>query len=398
MKKIYIISAMLLLLSSITSHAQPSVIYGLAKKSGTVKEVHFASVDPATGNVTIISPNYITNHIALSGTAFDFYNNLYFYYSPGGAGINLNAVDISSGVLSYFTTITLPLGSYFESIQFNCNDSSFYGIYRNSITYDVRLGKLNVNSGAATILSPVSLGASAVMDSYTYDKSNQVFYFSNGQNIIGVSMVSGIVISTTPITLSAGEYFENVEFNCNDSTLYGTYRNSSGMKFAKINLTTGIVTVISASSFAGGYIMGGGHILNEDERKYYFNTGTEIFTIDITTGITINSAIYVFPLTGNFYFYYIKKVLDCDCVNPTGAEEIGYSQHDLFYPNPVNRTITFSLNSNKKVSIINLTGETVLQKIFSSEPNQKAEIDVSSLDPGIYFMKVGNKVIRFVKE
>lgn len=67
-------------------------------------------------------------------------------------------------------------------------------------------------------------------------------------------------------------------------------------------------------------------------------------------------------------------------------------------PNPAESILTIALNKNKKISVINLLGEILSEKNISSVSNGKVDLDISFLSPGIYFIKVDNKVKKFVKE
>jgi hypothetical protein len=52
------------------------------------------------------------------------------------------------------------------------------------------------------------------------------------------------------------------------------------------------------------------------------------------------------------------------------------------------------LNNKENIVITNLVGEIVLQKSVKG----KIELDVSFLATGIYFIRVGSEVKKFVKE
>jgi hypothetical protein len=78
----------------------------------------------------------------------------------------------------------------------------------------------------------------------------------------------------------------------------------------------------------------------------------------------------------------------------TGIET--YSDNSIFkiYPNPIasilNIKTSFYLNS--PIEITNYLGEIVLKKVYSET------IDVSQLNPGCYFIRVGNSYSKFIKE
>ena len=68
------------------------------------------------------------------------------------------------------------------------------------------------------------------------------------------------------------------------------------------------------------------------------------------------------------------------------------------YPNPATSSIAFNnIKDSHDVTILNLLGQTVLNTKVSANAN---EVNVSSLVPGAYFVKLNNsdKVLKFIKE
>ena len=85
----------------------------------------------------------------------------------------------------------------------------------------------------------------------------------------------------------------------------------------------------------------------------------------------------------------------CDTTLTTSINQISNSQSSiLIYPNPTNAVLSLSLNHEENIAVTNLLGEIVLQKTTEG----KVELDVSFLSAGIYFIKAGNEVRKFVKE
>lgn len=65
------------------------------------------------------------------------------------------------------------------------------------------------------------------------------------------------------------------------------------------------------------------------------------------------------------------------------------------FPNPANNFIDVHIGNNDKLSNI-IIYNSLGNKIFESEFQHK--IDISELNSGIYFLKVGNKVQKFIKQ
>jgi len=69
----------------------------------------------------------------------------------------------------------------------------------------------------------------------------------------------------------------------------------------------------------------------------------------------------------------------------------------LIYPNPNNGIFTLELNNNKKtdIYIIDITGK-IVNKFETSD--YKTTINTQNLQSGVYYIKVDNNVVKFVKE
>nr|MBP9083770.1 T9SS type A sorting domain-containing protein [Bacteroidia bacterium] len=76
------------------------------------------------------------------------------------------------------------------------------------------------------------------------------------------------------------------------------------------------------------------------------------------------------------------------------VEEIISSNVYVLYPNPTSSILNLFLKNKVNIIVTNMLGEIVLQK----NTEGKVELDVTSLSAGIYFIKAGNEVRKFVKE
>ncbi len=340
-------------------------LYGLAKKNAAIKEVYLATVDPTTGSVSILSDNFTSNHIALAGSTYDDSNDQYLYYSPGPTIISVNAL---SGEMAYDVPLIIP-GYYFDMIQYNCSDSSYYGLYRTIATNSLRLAKLDPTTGEINILSNQSI-LSGITQDYTYDRSANIYFFIVDNIIRGFDMITGNIISPLTIPLPSGEYFENINFNCIDGMMYGTYRNSSGIRLAKVDLANATMTIISPS-FAMSYAMGGGHVLDTDAGIYYFNNASEIYSIDITTGQILSSEELTFSAAGSYHLYYIQSPSSCECLSSTSIVDRDM-EDPIVYPNPA--------GEERSLIITDASGRELIQAFFT----EHASFDLNGLAAGLY--------------
>jgi hypothetical protein len=74
----------------------------------------------------------------------------------------------------------------------------------------VRLGKINLTTGAISIISPNSVlaGGYSLNAGSTIDPSTGTYYFSNGAQLIGVNIQSGLISSNPELSYTEGMYFD----------------------------------------------------------------------------------------------------------------------------------------------------------------------------------------------
>mgnify|MGYP006140835085 FL=1 len=115
----------------------------------------------------------------------------------------------------------------------------------------------------------------------------------------------------------------------------------------------------------------------------------------------LGNVLFLFPLLENYEVSSLRcyeddvignvvlnEIYDCDYSgNPNSVVELENPQY--LYPNPVSDYLTVDLDKEK--IIFNVMGERILK-------TKEKYIDVSIFSSGIYFVKVGSQVLRFVKE
>lgn len=80
---------------------------------------------------------------------------------------------------------------------------------------------------------------------------------------------------------------------------------------------------------------------------------------------------------------------------PTGVNDFTFEDTAFeIYPNPVNSVLYLFIKNSENIIVTNTFGEIILQK----NGERKVELDVSFFSPGIYFIKAGNEVRKFVKK
>ncbi|MBX3163289.1 MAG: T9SS type A sorting domain-containing protein [Bacteroidetes bacterium] len=134
---------------------------------------------------------------------------------------------------------------------------------------------------------------------------------------------------------------------------------------------------------------------------YTWNSNSGIFagsSIEVSPEITTNYMITATDANGCISLGNIQQKVDA-CV---GITELGAVSDELsVYPNPANSQITVELNNGaeKTVELFDLTGRVVLS---GTTNNDKINLNIESLQNGVYFVKVKSnntvEVIKIVKQ
>ena len=80
----------------------------------------------------------------------------------------------------------------------------------------------------------------------------------------------------------------------------------------------------------------------------------------------------------------------------TGLENLKSESSIFIFPNPVKTSLTVTgAAKDAKINLLDLTG-TLLQSIPAQE--NSTQIDVSTLQQGIYLLQMGEKTVKFIKQ
>ena len=237
-----------------------STLYGLARRyiqgggpGQGYGELFLATANPSTGVITQISPQSVGESYALQGNAIDPHLMVY-YYSIASKFVGL---DMYTGLVYSTPNISFPQGGlYFDNFTYNCADTTIYGLIRKNttapVTASVYLGKINPQTGVVTQLSqqPLPYNSFTINGSSTIDPSTGTYYFvcvlpQGGNAVIGVSILTGSVVSTNPIpnTGNVQTYFDMMR---HPSDCFGAqaYRpNPSGGTASTSNLSSNELNV-----------------------------------------------------------------------------------------------------------------------------------------------------------
>ena len=220
-----------------------STLYGLARRNTydsitmtNFGELYLATINTVSGEITQISDTSVGQGYALSGSAIDPYQMVYYY----STGSNFIGLDMYTGHIYSNVTMTLGFGRMFDNFTYSCADTAIYGLIRQNYydtAYDpfdssfywlevdstaIFLGKINPNTGIVTTISPTSLasGGYTLNAGATIDPGAMVYYYNNGAELVGVSLITGLITSHPILTNTNGQFFElmRISANCMEAT------------------------------------------------------------------------------------------------------------------------------------------------------------------------------------
>ncbi len=242
-----------------------STMYGLSRRNyfdpvtnTTQPGVFLAKANTLTGLLTEISPGAVAPGFSFSGSAIDPYQMVYYF----ALGNNLIGLDLYNGSVYSNVSMTITDGFAFGNFTYSCADTGLYGLVRqNYFSYipdtlfpgdsiqildsaTIKLGKVDPATGIVTNISPGSViqGGYTINGGAAIDPDNMIYYFSTGNYIVGISLLTGLVTSNSNYTFADGEYFDlmrNFE-NCISASPLRTNPNVTGIDeqegFATIEL------------------------------------------------------------------------------------------------------------------------------------------------------------------
>jgi len=212
-----------------------STLYGIAKRvysvdSAVTSEIFLAKLNPTTGVVTNVSTTPVGYGAALSSGAIDPYYRVYYF----STGTELVGLDMYTGGIYSNVRIATARGIGIDNLAYSCADTFLYGlvrenyydtVYIDSTTYyetvdstTLELAKIDPRTGYVTIISPSSIasGGYSLNSGATIDPDSLIYYYNNGYELVGVSMVTGRIVAQNTLYNADGDLFElmRIPNNC----------------------------------------------------------------------------------------------------------------------------------------------------------------------------------------
>lgn len=102
---------------------------------------------------------------------------------------------------------------------------------------------------------------------------------------------------------------------------------------------------------------------------------------------------YAVGMNGN-----ILKIINANNIYSSVQSISNLDYEFSVYPNPTITTLFVKLKKAEKIILINMFGEIIMERIVSLKKMEIEIFDISELSPGIYFIKTGSEVRKFMKE
>jgi hypothetical protein len=381
-------------LAAIVSFSQvDSTVFCLSNKG--VPGLYLSRLNVTTGVVTHISPSVIANGAQIPNVTIDPYLGRYYFVNEFNQIIGL---DLVTGTVVTSGQISNPNSDNFDQMIFNASDSMIYGLARKFSPPAIYLASIHPSTGVISLISSSSLSNGYVMSGSALDPFTKTYYYINENNhIIGIDLISGNIKSSAPVTNVNGDYFDEIEFNASDKTIYGLARKTgpAEVRLAKINPSTGAVTNISLASLSTSE-NALNSLFDPCNNVYYYVSELGCMRVNASNGQLINSVVpshQVIQMKYNFKCHYNFTAF-------SGIKE-GQTFADIeLYPNPANNNLNLEMkefSENTTITISNMLGQNAAS--FTG----KKQLDVSSLPQGCYFVKIllDGKTLyysKFVKE
>lgn len=295
-----------------------------------------------------------------------------------------------------------------------------------------------VPATSSSLLSPAGLAFTANGDLIIADNEmNRIRKVAAGTNIISTICGNGTATNTGDGGPAVDAAINRPEGICIDSVgnIYIAVPENDIVR--KIDAVTGIITTIAGTG-TGGYSGDGGQAtqaqlsgpcdvacdkynnlyiadnFNHVVRKVnaagpagvistVVGNGTDGFSgdggvataarLDRVAGISVDSCdnLYVSDRLNRR----IRKVTYDNC-DGLAVNEIAASNNLSVYPNPASSTLTISSGEKMQaISVLDISGRILME---GKAGGKRATIDVSHLDAGIYFVRVGGQILKFVRE
>jgi len=201
--------------------------------------------------------------------------------------------------------VSLPL------LSFGQLGSTMYGLYRPMSPVSVSLIEIDPTTGVMTPVGNQVLSTTINTTGVSLNPYELSYSYQDDNSWISLSVLDGSVLSDVTVNLpSTTGDFNNFRFNTADSVMYGLYSQviydpmtgqyDGDMRLASCDLSTGLVSLISASSVATSYTMAGA-VIDPHLMVYYLISEGKLMGLDLYNGSIFTQPIITIPSGGSSF-------------------------------------------------------------------------------------------------
>lgn len=354
-----------------------------------------------------------------------FYNIITGYSETISLNGNIDDFNIENNNLSHITNIGIDAAGHYswtiaydtssaaENVNFSRNGlikGNYVGNFIGREDLDVPAA-IYIDGGSDNIVElnyveNFPMGYSVDCEVHKDKLGNKKAYYANNNIIRYNTAINcprfGLLVGAASFLNQENPVKEEALSFVNNTEIYGnTFKNNNVIEdpdndgypndYGQITLQNNTNTTIEYNTLR----------THHNNRYAMMNLDHNIFT---TTGLQLNSntientvnCIYPTDLANNFPNACITSSYNNLAVN---NRPIRKYNHKLIYPNPTSRqlNITNLINDNTTIGIPIKIYDLNGRKIINFH-NATETIDVSSLQPGVYILKTGDKIVRFTKQ
>ncbi|MBX3163453.1 MAG: T9SS type A sorting domain-containing protein [Bacteroidetes bacterium] len=300
-------------------------------------------------------------------------------------------VTLSAGGASTYTWST---GSQAASIVVNPTISTQYSV---SATDQYNCVFNNVVSINVTAIPEVSLNTGS--DNYTICAGDALVLSANGANSYAWSANGNVIANTQTLAVAP----------LHNAIYYVTGITPDGCESLSIPVSVTVfpkptLSVSNSTTYCSPQIL----TLTASGTKSYYWEWNNVNIISTAIIVKVNTTTQ-YTVTGTDErgcksVEVVTVTIGCVGVDELNVKTGSYPSLRV-YPNPVNEVLNVEYNSSLiskggTIKVFNTLGSIVLEQTITPplEGKREVAINVSELPKGIYFVKVGNEVLRFMKE
>ena len=313
---------LLFLLWSFLGYSQ-NELYCLHDTAGFYR---IATINPSSGVFSNIAPlPGVSFYVLGNKDCTSTHDSTYVFCGHDGTNARLYTLDLTNGNILSSPTFTNNV----VGLRYNCNDSTIYAVEEIAGAY--WLVTVDKTTGVTTSKGVLGGVSAYVGDGFALDTKRGLYHFLGLQApniyIYSVDIKTGLVIASFPFS----DNVTGLNFNCNDSTVYGVWEDGPDYKLEKVIPSTGIHTTVGKlTNITPGFVAESASISRNGEYTYRGFSGTNapvLVTIDVQNANIIDTVGFTNTVSGIDHYAY--------CINnPVSINSVLEEKTLNVYPNP----------------------------------------------------------------